>query len=823
MTKKNRWIQLAFGIVMLSMSTQTQATGYLWDGQFGEQWGFLFPVGGGMHYSNWNPDLGLPESQLIPGSGDFVVFISSTAFPDVDINGNRTVESVIFDGGVGYSLYSDNSTHTLTLENGDITAAGVSTHGIYVNMLINTDGTWLIDEAATLIVDRLVNTGNNKLTKDGAGTLRFTEGDEYIQSSINSLIVLDGTVLIDEAHILLTSTTAGFKVKGGVLTLQNAANVETTGGINSRGEVNSGTLKVSGNDTSLTTPTLLAGKNSSDSGNIIVEAYASLNLADGALIGYRGDGYLTVSSGATVSIDPGEVVLGSENGTGVGDLIVTGDNSLLSVAEDLNLGGQNGSTIGDQGTLTVEDGGAVDIGRMIFFYTPSSSIEVSEGTLKTDQLANLSGVTATVSISDPAGGTALTVGTDNGSSTFAGTIQNASAGTGSLLKTGTGTFTPTGANTYSGGTTIDGGAISVSADSNLGATSGPLSFDGGKLLYSSLFSLNSSRAISLESGGGTIDTGSSNPSISQGITGSGHLTKTGSGKLTLTGSSSYSGGTTISAGTLLANNATGSATGSGAVNITSGAILGGIGSVAGGVTMHSNGTVAPGASAGTLTASSSLTLTGTYQCEIDGANADQLVVGGNLNISSGTLDIDLLSGGATESVYVIATYDSLTGSSFATVTDLPAGYEISYAYNGNQIALLLTSSYEYWNDSYDLSGTNALFDADPDGDGGKNGYEWATGTIPTNPASITMLGIGSTNTDAVVSFTRNTNATDVAIELQRSLNLVSNVWNGIATNTAGSWNPPGIVTETGPGNPVDVEITNSHTNHPAANYRLRVE
>ena len=40
---------------------------------------------------------------------------------------------------------------------------------------------------------------------------------------------------------------------------------------------------------------------------------------------------------------------------------------------------------------------------------------------------------------------------------------------------------------------------------------------------------------------------------------------------------------------------------------------------------------------------------------------------------------------------------------------------------------------------------------------------------------------------------------------------------------SGSWTPPGIVTETGAGNPVDVEITNTHTNQPAANYRLRVE
>jgi len=85
------------------------------------------------------------------------------------------------------------------------------------------------------------------------------------------------------------------------------------------------------------------------------------------------------------------------------------------------------------------------------------------------------------------------------------------------------------------------------------------------------------------------------------------------------------------------------------------------------------------------------------------------------------------------------------------------------------------------------------------------------------------LTIGSTNSDAVVFFTRNTNATDVIIELQRSLDLTTNVWSGVATNTAGSWTPPGIVTESGTGNPVDVEINDSRTNQPSANYRLRVE
>jgi len=378
------------------------------------------------------------------------------------------------------------------------------------------------------------------------------------------------------------------------------------------------------------------------------------------------------------------------------------------------------------------------------------------------------------------------------------------SGTGSVTKLGAGTLTLTNDNTYSDGTTISGGTLQIGDGGTTGSIIGDV-IDNASLIFNRSDDVTFAGAIS----------------------GTGSVTKLGAGTLTLTGSNIYSGITTVTNGNLMVMNTAGSATGSGSVYIGNGDTLGGTGSVAGTVTMHANGTVAPGASAGTLTASSGLTLSGTYQCEINGANADKLVVGGALNISSGTLDIDLLSGGATETVYVIATYGSLTGSSFATVTNLPANYEIDYAYNGNQIALVQLTPFGIWADTYSLSGTNALFDADPDSDGGMNGYEWATGTNPTNPASITMLGIDIVTSDAVVSFTRNTNATDVAIYLQRSLDLMTNVWNGIATNTAGSWSPAGIVTETGAGNPVDVEIADSHTNTASTNaasfYRLSVE
>ncbi|MDC0936429.1 autotransporter-associated beta strand repeat-containing protein [Pirellulales bacterium] len=82
------------------------------------------------------------------------------------------------------------------------------------------------------------------------------------------------------------------------------------------------------------------------------------------------------------------------------------------------------------------------------------------------------------------------------------------------------------------------------------------------------------------------------------------LTKTGAGALRLSAANSYTGGTIVSQGTLLASNATGSATGSGMVIVQNTGLLGGTGSVAGGVTVESGGAVAPGESAGTLTVDS---------------------------------------------------------------------------------------------------------------------------------------------------------------------------------------------------------------------------
>jgi hypothetical protein len=76
--------------------------------------------------------------------------------------------------------------------------------------------------------------------------------------------------------------------------------------------------------------------------------------------------------------------------------------------------------------------------------------------------------------------------------------------------------------------------------------------------------------------------------------------------------------------------------------------------------------------------------------------------------------------------------------------------------------------YDAWIASFGLLGTDAAFAYDVDEDGGRNGYEWATGTTPIDPFSIEPLSIKRSGPSAHVEFTRNLNATDVTIRLRGS-------------------------------------------------------
>lgn len=155
--------------------------------------------------------------------------------------------------------------------------------------------------------------------------------------------------------------------------------------------------------------------------------------------------------------------------------------------------------------------------------------------------------------------------TNNGKLIFEQPIDDsytgsAITGTGQVVKSGTGSLTMSSgtANTYSGGTFINEGALVVDKDSDLGAVSGSITLGtdniaggtNGTLRFDSSFNLETTRAMTLMEGGGTIDTQGYITNIDQTIAGTGTLTKTGSGTLTLNATNSYIGGTVLKEGVL---------------------------------------------------------------------------------------------------------------------------------------------------------------------------------------------------------------------------------------------------------------------------------
>jgi fibronectin-binding autotransporter adhesin len=124
------------------------------------------------------------------------------------------------------------------------------------------------------------------------------------------------------------------------------------------------------------------------------------------------------------------------------------------------------------------------------------------------------------------------------------------------------------------------------------------------------------------------------------------VTKTGAGSWVLSGANTYTGTTTVSAGSLFINGDQSLATG--AVSVASGATLGGTGTIGGLTTLASGATLSPGASPGNLTFSQSLSFTSgaNYNWQMLSATGtagasnawDLVTVTGSLSIDSTSVD-----------------------------------------------------------------------------------------------------------------------------------------------------------------------------------------
>jgi len=239
----------------------------------------------------------------------------------------------------------------------------------------------------------------------------------------------------------------------------------------------------------------------------------------------------TTVTGGTFALDSGASYGASGTGTfTLGAATLRGGQGSTLSAGTLNLSGA--STIGISGGLfTVATGS---------FNTQDGTQIVGNGTLTTT-----AGITLT-------GTTHVTV--DNGSAL---TITAPLGGTGGFdLAGGTLTLSGTGSS-YGGATAIGSGSTLVTAAANALGNSSSVTVDGSL----DMSQYNYAQQAANLSGSGSIALGTAtltanntaDSTFAGSIAGTGALVKTGTGALTLSNASTYTGGTTVSSGTLIGN------------------------------------------------------------------------------------------------------------------------------------------------------------------------------------------------------------------------------------------------------------------------------
>ncbi|ECK9579155.1 autotransporter outer membrane beta-barrel domain-containing protein [Salmonella enterica subsp. enterica serovar Apeyeme] len=545
--------------------------------------------------------------------GDFINNIGGTG--RVEKSGDDTLT---LSGSNSYTGGTLISSGTLVATNVDALGSGDVTDN--ATLELNTGGTF--DNAIS---------GSGQVVKSGDKTLTLSGANSYTGGTLIS----SGTLVASNVEALGTGDVT-----------DNATLELNTGGTFDNAISGSGQVVKSGDET-LT----LSGSNTYTGGTLIsggtlvatnVEALGTGDVTDNAVLELNtggdfinniggtgrveksGDDTLTLSgsnsyTGGTL-ISSGTLVATNVDALGSGDVT---DNATL----ELNTGGDFINNIG--GTGRVEKSGD-DTLTLSGTNTYTGGTTISGGTLIASNVEAL----GTGDITDNA---VLELNTG-------GDFDNVISGSGQVVKSGDGTLTLSGSNTYTGGTTISSGTLVATNVDALGS---------GDVTDNATLELNTS---------GTFDNV---------ISGRGQVVKSGDKTLTLSGANSYTGGTTISGGTLVASNV--EALGSGDIDNYASLQLNASGQfVTANLTTHDNATTAIGAGsalrANTLTQEANSTLA----VHLTDSNSGAIVTADRANLG-GTLDITGI-GNVAKSwtrdayAYTLIDSDSAIDSDFAQFT-----------------------------------------------------------------------------------------------------------------------------------------------------------
>jgi fibronectin-binding autotransporter adhesin len=414
----------------------------------------------------------------------------------------------------GYSLAA---AQTLALVNGGILKTGGGTATISGGAGLSTTGEYVL-RTDTQNDQLTINTplgGGTGLTKAGLGTLVLgAAGNAYGGATTISA----GTLRTTVAAAIPSSSPL---VIGNAAALDLAGQPQTVSGI-----------------------TLYDGavENSGPATTLVLSASVS-QAGWGAGVTYAGAGNGGSISGGTLNLASSDSVAAAHlfsvaRGQGSADLNILADiadgpaagQSLVKTGNGLlQLTGTNSFSGGTQiqaGTLLLGSNYAIPA---------ASSLTLAGGTLNLGGFANSAG-TLVMQSGLITGNGSFSAGAFN---LQGGTLAAALVGPGTLSAAGTGTVTISSSNNYSGGTMLSGGTLLVSADNNLGSTTGGLTLNGGTLQVVGTSFSSTTRPVTTTSRGGGITVADPDNDLTlatQNLTGSGALAKAGQGGLRLGGS-----------------------------------------------------------------------------------------------------------------------------------------------------------------------------------------------------------------------------------------------------------------------------------------------